>query len=188
MEEPASQRDTFSPLTDPARWDSDSRAHESSRQLSSTVPERRNAGFMRTAIWELNMVKTAGEGALPLTVDHGEAQSTIYLQLHTQLDLADAVCAIFVSGLPYCEASLGTWLSELLSPFGKVQQTTLHPSQVLTSLCCSSCVMLAFSLDTADARSAAELCYSGVLPAISLEEGTTQLPRGTAPDLVSARP
>ena len=93
--------------------------------------------------------------------------------LHTQPDLADAVCAVFVSGLPYCEASLEAWLSELLSPFGRVQQTTLHPSQVLTNLCSDSCVTLAALLDAADPGFVAELCYSGVFPAISLEEGRT---------------
>ena len=76
------------------------------------------------------MVKAAGEGALPVAVDLGEEQCTIYLQSHTQPDLAAELCAVFVAGLPYCETSLEAWLSELLSPFGKIQQTTLHPSQV----------------------------------------------------------
>ena len=76
------------------------------------------------------MVKAQQQKALPLIVDCGERKCTLYLQLHTQPDLGSAACAVFVSGLPYCEASLEPWVSELLSPFGKVQRTTLHPTQV----------------------------------------------------------
>ena len=63
-----------------------------------------------------------------LAVDCGEAVHQLFCQQHAAEQTDQA--AVFVSGLPFCEASLTGWLTELLEPFGKVQQVVLHPSQV----------------------------------------------------------
>ena len=72
--------------------------------------------------------------ARSLAVNFGSGVRHLYFQLHqagaSEQGERDTSCAVFVSGLPFSEAPLASWLTELLQPFGTVQQAAVHPSQV----------------------------------------------------------